>query len=170
MKLALIVLAAIGLATARAVEEETTLVKVGDLAPAFTTTNTENEPISTEALKGKVVLVNFFATWCGPCLAEMPHLEAEVWQKFKDRGLVVVAIGREHSTAEMTKFKADKKLTMAVVPDPKREIFSKYATKYIPRNFLIGRDGKIIFASTGFNRTEFDSMIALIAAELAKGG
>lgn len=102
-------------------------------------------------------------------MAEMSHLESEVWQQFKDRGLIVVAIGREHSAAEMIKFKADKHLTMAVAPDPKREIYSKYATKYIPRNFLIGRDGKIIFASMGFDQPEFDKMVTLIRVELAKG-
>ena len=170
MKLAFIAFAAIAVATARAEEPETSLVKVGDVAPAFTVTGTENESISTDALKGKVVLVNFFATWCGPCIAELPHLESEVWQKFKDRGLVVVVIGREHSVAEMTKFKADKRLTMVLAPDPKREIYSKYATKYIPRNFLIGPDGKIIFASMGFDRSEFDKMISVIEANLGKGG
>lgn len=164
---ALFVTAAV-LVSARAEEPETALVKIGDVAPAFTVTSTDNEQISSESLKGKLVLVNFFATWCGPCMAEMPHLESEVWQKFKDRGLVVVAIGREHSVAEVTKFKADKHLTLPVAPDPKREIYSKYATKYIPRNFLVGRDGKIIFASMGFDASEFDKMVTLIAVELSR--
>src|SRR5438105_11667409 len=67
--------------------EADTLVKVGDAAPGFALTTTDGAVVSTEQSKGKVMLVNFFATWCGPCMAEMPHLESEVWQKFKDQGL-----------------------------------------------------------------------------------
>ncbi|HEV7406812.1 MAG TPA: TlpA disulfide reductase family protein [Chthoniobacteraceae bacterium] len=145
------------------------LVKVGDLAPAFTATTTDNVQISNESQKGKVTLINFFATWCGPCMSEMPEIESGVWQKFKDRGLTVVAIGREHSAEEMVAFKAGKHFTMPIAPDPKRAIYSKFATQSIPRNFLIGRDGRILFESVGYSDGELKKMIAFIEAELAKG-
>ena len=166
---ALGLLAAITLSSAGGDDLGGTLVKVGDTAPSFTATTTGNEQISPESQKGKVIFINFFATWCGPCMSEMPALEASVWQKFKDRGLVFVAIGREHSAAEMVKFKEDKHLTMPIAPDPKREIYSKFATQYIPRSILIGRDGKILFATVGFAQAEFDQMVALIDTELGKG-
>ena len=156
------------LAAVRADEASDTLVKTGDAAPAFTVTTTDGAEISTAALKGKVILVNFFATWCGPCMEEMPHLEAEVWNRFKDRGLVVVAIGREHGADELKKFKAEKKLTVPIAADPKREVYGKYANQYIPRNFLIGADGRVVFESVGFTDEEFKKMIAAIEKELGK--
>ena len=147
---------------------EDTLANVGDPAPAFTVTTTDGAEISTEKLKGKVLLVNFFATWCGPCLTELPHLEKEVWQKFKDRGLNLVVVGREHQAEELVKFKTPKKFSMPFAADPKREVYDKYARQYIPRNFVIGVDGKIAFQSVGFDQEEFAQMIKVIESELEK--
>ena len=149
-------------------EAESTLVKVGDAAPSFTVTTTEGSEVSTDKLKGKVILVNFFATWCGPCLSELPHLETEIWRKLKERGLAVVVIGREHNNEELATFKASKKFTFPIAADPKREVYGKYATQYIPRNFVVGRDGKVIYQSVGFDQAEFKQMIAKIEAELLK--
>jgi peroxiredoxin len=163
-----LVLIVVVLITARADESSDSLVKTGDPAPAFTVTTTGGAEISTAALRGQVILVNFFATWCGPCMEEMPHLEADVWNRFKGRGLVVVAIGREHGIDELKSFKAGKKLTFPIAADQKREVYGKYAKQYIPRNFLIGADGRVVFESVGFNDGEFKEMIAIVEKELDK--
>jgi peroxiredoxin len=141
-------------------QDEATLVKVGDNAPAFSITMEDGTVKNLSDLKGKVVWVNFFATWCPPCRKELPHLEKEVYNKFKDNSnFEVLVIGREHDWATVNKFKADNKYILPFYPDAKREIFSKYAKQSIPRNFIIDKDGKIAVASIGFNEKEFAEII-----------
>jgi peroxiredoxin len=146
--------------------EETTITKVGQEAPAFSVLILDGKTIDSKALKGKVVLLDFFATWCGPCLAEMPHLEKEVWQKYKDKGLVVLAIGREHQNSELVEFQKKRGFTFPMAGDAKREVYGRYATQYIPRNILIGKDGKILFQSVGFEQSEFQKMVQTIERAL----
>src|SRR5262245_61818932 len=121
-------------------EVKSTLVKVGEKAPDFTCKPISGEEFSLGKQQGSVVLVNFFATWCGPCLAELPHLEKEILKKYGDRkDFKLVVIGREHTTAELEKFAKEKSISLSLAPDPKREIYGKYADKYIPRNFVVGK-------------------------------
>ena len=108
-----------------------------------------------------------FATWCGPCRKELPHLEKEVYKRFKDRvDFEVMVIGREHSWKEVNKFKSDNNYILPFYPDPKREIFSKYAKQNIPRNFIIDKEGKIIVSSVGFKESEFNDIIRRVEKEL----
>lgn len=140
-------------------QDNSTLVKVGDPAPDFTIAMEDGSELKLSDLKGKVVWINFFADWCPPCRKELPHLDKEVYEKFKGQDFEVLVIGREHDWAVINKFKKDKGYKMPFYPDPKREIFSKYAKQSIPRNFVVDKEGKIAVASIGFQEKEFNEII-----------
>ena len=146
-------------------KEETSLTKVGDYAPPFELRVLNGRTMNTDTISGNVVLLNFFTTWFGPCVAEMPHLQ-KLHERFKDKRLVVVSVGREHSEAEVKTFAEKHKLTYRFAADPKREAYEQFARKYIPRNYVIGPGGKIEYQSVGFNEAEFERMVKAIEKAL----
>lgn len=150
-------------------KSESTRVMVGDDAPDFICQTLSGGEFSPAKEKGKVILINFFATWCGPCVEELPHLEKEILAKWKDRtDFKLIVIGREHGIPELEKFQKAKGITLPMAADPKREAYDKYAAKFIPRNFVIGKDGKIRLASIGFSEPGFQELIQTIQKELEK--
>jgi peroxiredoxin len=149
-------------------EDKSTYTKTGQAVPAFIVTTLEGKTIDIQQLKGKVVLLNFFATWCGPCMQEMPRVEKEIWQKFKDKDFVVLALGREHSKEELEKFNKEKSFTFPIAPDPKRGVFSLFAKESIPRNYIIDKNGTIVFQGIGYSADEFEKMKTQIETLLKK--
>lgn len=147
------------LSTSIFAQDEFTTVKEGDKAPDFTY---EIEPGKTQNLsdlEGKVVWINFFATWCGPCRRELPHLQKDVYDKYiENDDFVLIILGREHSWEEVNKFKAEQDFSMPFYPDPKREIFAMFAQQNIPRNFIIDKEGKVALSSVGFNEEDFEKI------------
>ena len=144
------------------VPDSTSLTRVGEMAPAFTVTTTDGLQLDLEEERGRVILVNFFATWCPPCIAEMPRLEKEIWQDYKGKDFIVIAVGREHTLDEIKKFQEEKSFTFPLAPDPDRGVYAKYATKFIPRNVLIDKKGRIVYQSKGYTEEEFDTLLKAI--------
>jgi peroxiredoxin len=149
---------------------KSTLTKVGDLAPAFAGTAITGESFAFDQLKDKVVVLSLFATWCGPCNAELPHVEKELWQAFRGRGFLVLGIAREEGPDKLRPFAAKLGLTFPLLPDQERKIFRLFATNYIPRLYVIGADGRIKFQSVGFDEGEFRTAVATTDRELAALG
>ena len=127
------------------------IVKVGDSMPAFTLHSTVNGTVNSEDLKEKVVLINIFATWCGPCQSELAEVQKTLWPKYKDnKDFCMLVIGREHTDDQLTEYNKRKGFTFPLYPDPKREVTGKFASQYIPRSYLINKEGKVISATVGY--------------------
>ena len=146
--------------------EATTLIKKGDKAPDFTVEMVDGEQITLSKLKGKVVVVNFWATWCPPCRQELKVVEKELINRFKGKDFVFLPISRGEAKKTVEAFRKQNGYTFPMGLDPKQTIYKKYASNYIPRNFLIGKDGKIAFISVGFDEAEFQALIAEIKKAL----
>ena len=145
-----------------------TLIAEGEAVPEFSFTTTRGKQYSMKGLEGKVVLLNFFATWCPTCMKEMPALQEQVWNRYKNRDdFMLVSIGREQDMQKMKDFKAEKGYGFHFAPDTGRVIYGKFAEKYIPRNVVVNQEGTIVYQGTGYDEQEFGSMLQLIERELA---
>jgi peroxiredoxin len=102
------------------------------------------EEIRLTSFKGNVVLINFWATWCGPCRDEMPAME-QLWTRLKDQGFVILAISLDNKRSKNRVDGFIKKLgvTYPVLLDPKETVGDHYQTVGLPTSYLIGRNGKI---------------------------
>lgn len=127
-------------------------LKPGAEFPDFSVTDLNGKPLSLSQFKGKVVLVDFWATWCPPCVAEMPRIIA-TYQKYHDKGFEVIGISLDRDKAELLKYIEKNKIAWPQHFDggkaPGESLAEKYGAEAIPTTFLIGADGKIIAATTG---------------------
>ena len=142
------------------------LTEVGQEVPNFTFTTLNGETTSINDLKGKIILINFFANWCSPCMKALPEVQKQIWEKFKDREVVVLAFGRGYSTKELKKWNQKKGFTFAICPDKDKSIYGLFFTKYIPRNVLINKEGKIILQQFGFSKKGLQQLIETIEKDL----
>jgi peroxiredoxin len=107
----------------------------------FTLTDLQGSSWTLKDLRGKVALVNFWATWCPPCRKEMPDLEA-LHNRFKDQGLVILAISDE-GAAKVAPFIAGHKITYPILPDPGHRVSDLFVVQGIPKTFIYDREGRL---------------------------
>lgn len=116
---------------------------VGTAAPDFVLKNISGVAIPLSSFKGKAVLINFWATWCPPCKAEMPSLNT-VYLEMRSRGFEVIAISVDKSADVVKDYLNDKNFGFLILMDEKREVFKKYKVFTLPTTFLIDKNGIIV--------------------------
>ena len=146
--------------------EATTIIKQGQKAPDFTVEMVDGEKVTLSSLKGKIVLINFWATWCPPCREEFKRVQKDIIDHFKGQDFVFLPISRGEKKATVDSFRDKQGYTFPMGLDPTQEIYKKYASNYIPRNFVVGKDGKVIYTSVGYTPEEFAEMISAIEKAL----
>ena len=145
-----------------------TLTRIGDPAPNFELATVEGTPFHTADLRGRVIVLNFFATWCGPCQMELPHLQT-IWDEFRSNGdFRMLVVGREESDRAVKDFRRKRGFTFPMAADPHRLTYNKFASQSIPRTYLISRQGTIVYQWTGHYEVEIARLRKLIQKELAK--
>lgn len=147
------------------------LVKVGDVAPDFEMELTDGQKVKLSDLRGKVVMLQFTASWCGVCRKEMPFIEKDIWQKHKDNArFALYGIDRDEPLETVKKFAETTGVTYPLALDPGADIFAKYADRKagITRNVLIDKEGKIVMLTRLYNEEEFASLCKKIDEMLAE--
>lgn len=118
-------------------------IAVGNIAPEFETVNDSGQPVRLSDMRGQVVILNFWATWCGPCRIEMPEFET-IYNERKDEGLAVLAVNNAESAAQIQAFRDEMGLTFPLLTDLSSAINTAYAIITYPSTFVIDAEGKIV--------------------------
>ena len=141
------------------------IVRIGEIAPDFTITLTDGKQVTLSSLRGKVVMLQFTASWCGVCRKEMPFIEKDIWLKHKDNAdFALIGIDRDEPLEKVLAFAKSTGVTYSLGLDPGADIFAKYALRDagITRNVLIDREGKIVKLTRLYNEEEFASLVQQI--------
>ena len=136
-------------------------VEIGQQIPEFKLQLANGKTITTNDLKGKIVMLQFTASWCSVCRKEMPHIENEIWQKHKNNSdFMLIGVDLDEPLPIVQKFAADMKITYPLALDPEGKIFYTFAKENagVTRNVIIDKTGKIVFLTRLYKPEEFNEM------------
>ena len=140
-------------------------IEPGLAAPEFTLASARG-PVSLTALKGKVIYLDFWASWCGPCRQSFPWMN-EMQAKYAAKGLQIVGVNLDANRGDADKFLTEVPAKFTVAFDPQGDTPKRYAIKGMPTSVLIGSNGKAIEVHSGFRADERQALEEAIASALA---
>jgi peroxiredoxin len=146
------------------------IVKLGQVIPDFDLVLPDGTKTDIRALRGKVVMLQFTASWCSVCRQEMPHIEREIWQKHKDNpGFALYGVDLKEPRETVIEFQKQMGITYPLALDPDGEIFYSFAAQGagVTRNVIIDKTGKIVFMTRLYQIEEFNEMKEVIGKLLA---
>lgn len=145
-------------------------IKIGDELPNIQLNLLDGTILNNQSLEAKVVVLQFTASWCGVCRKEMPHLEKDVWQKFKDQDFILIGIDLKEDEKTVRKFIESTGVTYPIAIDKDGSLFDKFTLEKagVTRNIVINKKGEIVFLTRLFEEKEFNQMIDVIDSELKK--
>jgi peroxiredoxin len=146
------------------------IVEIGQQMPVVSMELTDGTKVTSADLKGKVVMLQFTASWCSVCRKEMPHIESQIWQKHKNNDdFVLIGVDMDEPLDKVKKFKKDIKVTYPLALDPGAEIFYTFAAKGagVTRNVIVDKSGKIVYMTRLYKEDEFNEMVDVIDYLLA---
>lgn len=123
-------------------------IAIGTMAPDFELKTTDGQTVKLSDYKGKPVMLNFFATWCPPCRAEMPALQA-VYKEYEAQGFVILAVNLNESNLAIDAFRDKLGLTFPIVVDKTDSVSRTYGIVPLPTSYFVGKDGKVVGKWTG---------------------
>lgn len=144
----------------------TALVSVGAAAPDFTVRLFDGSELTLSDLRGRVVLLNFWATWCPPCRQELARVQDELIDRFAGRDFVFLPISRGEEREAVAAFRERMGYDFPMGLDPEQTVYGRYATNFIPRNFLIDRRGRVAWIGVGYDPAQFDELLAAVEKTL----
>ena len=136
-------------------------VNVGDLAPEINLELLSGQIVTNESLIGKVIVIQFTASWCSVCIKEMPYLEKEVWQRFKGDDFILIGVDLKEDLKVVKNFIKKTKVTYPFTIDKDGSFFESFTLPKagVTRNIVIDKSGKISFLTRLFYKKEFQQMI-----------
>lgn len=141
------------------------IVKVGDMAPDIEIRYTDGKTQKLSDFRGKIVMLQFTASWCGVCRKEMPFIEKDIWQKHKnDTHFALIGIDLKESKEKTLEFAKALKITYPLTLDPEGKSFYSFAEKNagVTRNIIIDKTGKIVYLTRLYEPKEFNEMVKVI--------
>ncbi len=156
------------IALAQSVDSRGYIVKVGDKLPTIEFTDLNGVNYTNQSLKDQVVVLQFTASWCSVCRKEMPHLEEEVWQRFKNDNFLLLGLDLKEEASVVREFAKKMGVTYPMVSDLDGALFEKFAgpKQGVTRNIVVNQEGEIIFLTRLYDREEFEEMIDVIDSAL----